>query len=588
MLRSSMRIEDTSAAAIKLLKERSRDALIAELKGTLVKLGQQDPMEAVVEFLADLLLAAGADRDKLKQRVVSLLSARFGRSSEKSSSEQLDLFAEALRIASGQGLDTPDGADASEDSAETEPAPLKSAAEIIEQTNAEIVAETAAKRQARKDARAELRKAALSETGTDGSSSPWPKHLPVREVTLDIPEANLHCDDCGVERQIIGYETSWRLEYTTTTEVAVTRIPVVACKSHHGGPLSEPVPPKPVDKGQLGFSLAAHILWLRITHNLPVRRIAEMMQSQGAPVSEQMIHTLISVTGERSRPVVDAIRNRVREAALVNIDDTWTDVHDKQEDSPKRKRRRARVWLALGDERYAYFFATRTWKAAEAKAKLGPIQGVMQGDGYAGFPGYAKEFSTTLAGCMGHLRRKIRVAFIAKDPRATWPMALVQGMYRVEKLARLRGLGFDARLALRQERSVPLMAELLKWLEEVAPTIVKNSPLGKAWTYLNNQQGPLQVFLHDGKVSIDNSAAERGLRRHTIGRKLWLFFRDQDKLEHVARLMSVLTTARLHGVDEHAYLTWLLEQLARREWSPAAAAQLLPEAWKATLEKQAE
>lgn len=52
--------------------------------------------------------------------------------------------------------------------------------------------------------------------------------------------------------------------------------------------------------------------------------------------------------------------------------------------------------------------------------------------------------------------------------------------------------------------------------------------------------------------------------------------------------MSVLTTARLHGVDELAYLTWVLEQLARREWSAVAARTLLPAAWLAMQEQQAE
>ena len=88
-------------------------------------------------------------------------------------------------------------------------------------------------------------------------------------------------------------------------------------------------------------------------------------------------------------------------------------------------------------------------------------------------------------------------------------------------------------------------------------------------------------------MSIDNNAAERGLRRHTIGRKLWLFFRGQTKLEHLARLMSVVTTARLHGADELAYLRWVLEQLAHREWSAASARQLLPSAWLAMREQQA-
>lgn len=573
---------EPTSAAIALLQERSRDALIEGLNSVLTDMGQSPLQEEAVAFLADLLLAAGADRDHLKQRLVALLSGQFGSRSEKSSSEQLELFAQALRIATGKDPTSTDEADETA-SAPTSP---KTAAEIIEQTNTEIAAETEAQRQARKASRQARREAArLDAAANGGTVVPWPTHLPNHEETLDVPAEHRYCDDCGVERQVIGHETSWRLEYTTTVEVAITHTPVVACGSHHGGPLAAPVPPKPVDKGQLGFSLAAHILWLRITHNLPVRRISEMMQAEGAPVSEQMIHTLISVTGERCKPLVEAILSTVQQAALVNIDDTYTDVH---EGDGKRKRRRARVWIALGDERFAYFFATKTWKADEAEAALGPIKGVLQGDGYGGFPGYAEQHGVTLAGCMAHLRRKLRAVVKAKDPRATRAMALVNGLYRVEELARLRGLDTDGRLALRQERSVPIMAELLDWAREVAPTIVKGSPLGKAWTYLNNQQEPLQVFLHDGAVSIDNNAAERGLRRHTIGRKLWLFFRDQDKLEHVARLMSVLTTARLHGVDELAYLTWVLEQLARREWSAVAARTLLPAAWLAMKEQQAQ
>jgi hypothetical protein len=47
-------------------------------------------------------------------------------------------------------------------------------------------------------------------------------------------------------------------------------------------------------------------------------------------------------------------------------------------------------------------------------------------------------------------------------------------------------------------------------------------------------------------------------------------------------------TARLHGADERRYLEWLLRELARREWSAAAAARLLPEAWLAAQEKKAE
>lgn len=75
----------------------------------------------------------------------------------------------------------------------------------------------------------------------------------------------------------------------------------------------------------------------------------------------------------------------------------------------------------------------------------------------------------------------------------------------------------------------PLMRALGTWATEVAPSIVSGSPLGKAWVYLNNQWPRLQVFLRDGNVNISNAAAERGLRRITIGRKLWLLFQNDKQ-----------------------------------------------------------
>jgi transposase len=492
----------------------------------------------------------------------------------------LELFAEVLRRVAG-GATNPPAALAGETAPAPAPTPAALAATLIEQTNAEVEVETAAQRALQKAAREALRAQQGQHAGAD-EDVPWPTHLPMREEKLPVPESDRFCPDCKQERTVIRYEMSWRIEYKTTAEVVVTYSPVVACASHHGGPHAPEVPPKPVDRGQMGFSLAARCLWLRTTHNLPVRRIAEMMQAEGVPLTEEMVHTLICVSGERVKPLDEAIHQAVQAATLVNMDDTPVEIIDGDKE---RKSRKARVWLALGDERFAWFFATRTWKESEAEQALGTIKGTLQGDGYKGFPKYTRRQDVKLAGCMGHLRRKFHKALLARDPRATEPMALIQGLYRVEELGRLRDLDAKALLALRQERSVPIWQAILAWAQTVAPTIESGSTLGQAWTYLRNQRAPLETFLSDGHVAIDNSAAERGLRRITIGRKLWLFFRDQDKLDHVARLMSVVSTARLHGVDELAYLTWVLEQVARRTWSAQAATKLLPGAWAAMQEK---
>ena len=227
-------------------------------------------------------------------------------------------------------------------------------------------------------------------------------------------------------------------------------------------------------------------------------------------------------------------------------------------------------------------------KRAFAERRLGALAGTIQGDGYAGYPGFANRKGLGLAGCWGHARRKVDKALKAKDPRAGPAMALIQGLYRVEKLATLADLGPDDIVALRQERSAPLVRALAQWCREVAPSIVRGSPLGAAWTYLNNQWTTLQLFLTDGNVSLTNDAAERGLRRITIGRKLWLFFHQDENVEGAAAIASLMTTARLHGANERSYITWLLGELARREWSPESARCLLPDVWRASQKDEAQ
>lgn len=562
---------DNTASAI--LGEQSRDAIRTRLLDVTTSLGS----DAFLELMVDLLLQSNLDRDRLKQRVADLIASRFGKRSEKASDEQLALFAQLI-----QSIEGKDG-DADTDSKEAVAEP--DLPELMAQTETEIEALVEQQRQAKKEERERRRQAKQEARAKGEQPQSWPPHLPMREVFRDVPDYARLCDDCGEPRQIIGYKTSWRLEYKTQVEVVVTKTPIVACGSHHGGPLTEPVEPKPVDGGRMGFTLAARCLYLRYSQNLPVCRVVEMLNTDGVPVSEEMLHTLIRITAKRAEPVVEALANQVRQARVVNLDDTPVLVLKKD---GKRDRHKARVWLALGDEKWAWFFATKNWKADEAEKRLGKLTGTVQGDGYSGYPKFTRKRGVDLAGCWGHCRRKILKAVKTKDPRAGPAMALVQGMYRVEKLARLRNLGPDDIVTLRQERSAPLMRALERWAIEVAPSIVEGSPLGKAWTYLKNQWPRLQVFLTNGNVNISNDAAERGLRRITIGRKLWLFFQNDKNAEWAAVIASLMATARLHGANELEYITWLLRELARREWSPKAARRLLPDVWLASQQVQPE
>ena len=72
----------------------------------------------------------------------------------------------------------------------------------------------------------------------------------------------------------------------------------------------------------------------------------------------------------------------------------------------------------------------------------------------------------------------------------------------------------------------------------------------------------LTRFLDDGRVEIDNNAAERALRVVAVGRKSYLFLGSDAEGDRVAILYSLLGTARLNDVNPEAYLAHVLAHIA--------------------------
>jgi transposase len=118
----------------------------------------------------------------------------------------------------------------------------------------------------------------------------------------------------------------------------------------------------------------------------------------------------------------------------------------------------------------------------------------------------------------------------------------IKQLYAIEHQA--KELDAAARLALRQEKSVPLLAALKAWLDSLAVTALPKSPLGEAVTYARNQWAALNVYVTDGRPAIDNNAAERAVKPYAIGRRNWLFFGNDHSGQRLAILSSFTATCQ--------------------------------------------
>lgn len=181
----------------------------------------------------------------------------------------------------------------------------------------------------------------------------------------------------------------------------------------------------------------------------------------------------------------------------------------------------------------------------------------------------------TECGCNAHARRKFEDAESSELRLASEGIAFWSALYRIERKA--KGLDDAARLALRQEKSVPIAADLRRWLDAHRGKFLPKEPITQALNYLHNHWDALFQFLIDGSIPIDNNLAERRLKAIAVGRRSYMFAGNDRAAARSATFYTWVETCRLHGVDPPTWLADVLPRIATTR--PSEYADLLPRRW---------
>ena len=148
----------------------------------------------------------------------------------------------------------------------------------------------------------------------------------------------------------------------------------------------------------------------------------------------------------------------------------------------------------------------------------------------------------------------------------------------------INGRSAVERAASRQERTVPLVAELATWMRAERARLSHHAGTAKAIDYILKRWPAFTRFLDDGRICLSNNAAERALRGIALGRRAWLFAGSDRGGERAAAMYTLIATATLNNINPQA---WLADVLARIADHPASRLhELLPWHWK-TLNDQA-
>jgi len=416
-----------------------------------------------------------------------------------------------------------------------------------------------------------------------------PKHLPRCEVVLE-PDTTA-CPCCEGRLHRIGEDVSEVLDVIPAIlRVLRTVRPKYACRSCTDGVVQAKVLPRLIESSMVSTALVTYVVVSKFAWYLPLYRQVQMLASQGVHLDRSTLASWVKRAAWWLKSLYELQLETIQASPRLFCDETPMPVLNPGQGSP----RTCQFWAHAMDDRpwggpsppaVAYVFA-----GGRGTDKLAPqlagFSGILQVDGYPAYKELARDQggAIQLAFCLAHARRKfVEVYQSLKSPFALEVIERLQAVYAIE--AEIRGQSAGERLAVRQARTAPLMAELKTRLTAMVGQLLSQSPLAQAINYASNHWGGLTLFLSDGRVEVDSNTVERSMRPIAMGRRNSLFSGNEGGAQSWAILASLINTAKLNDIDPQTYLADVLERIVSGRTKSHQLAELLAWNWKAARER---
>jgi transposase len=336
-----------------------------------------------------------------------------------------------------------------------------------------------------------------------------PKDLPRQIIEHDVASKDEPCADCHAPLRLIGADRSERLEVIPAQMKVVEEVCfkyACQCSVHTATKPAQPLP-----KSSASASVLAHVITAKFLYHLPLHRQEQMWAAQGVTLSRKTMSGWLAPVADLLKPVYEALKQHVFGSHVLGTDDTGVKVLDPNLSFA----RKGHFWPYCGDRGHpgVVFQYTATRGGKEVAEFLRDYRGpYLQADAYSAYDALYRDRRRGLreVGCFAHCRRYWMKALDTAQDQVGPVLHLIHRLYQVE--AEARELDEVRRLALRQERSRPLLDQLRAYLDDVRLVALPQSPAGKAVRYTLNQWIALTRFCDDGALAIDNNATERALR----------------------------------------------------------------------------
>lgn len=410
-----------------------------------------------------------------------------------------------------------------------------------------------------------------------------PEHFPRIVIEHDLPTEQKICTRCAVPHPLtrMGEQTRecYRFDPPKISVEQHVR-PTYVCEERHEAPITAPAPPVMLPKSMASSSLLAHVIKSKFDLGLPLYRVSRDLSRYGVTLTPGTLGTWTNTLGgEKVVPLINLMNEALFLVSFMHIDETPLQVLRSDKAVGSDHYIVVRAGGPPGKRIILYdYIASRTKEALKQLliGADGPYQGMLISDGLERYDAIAAELNLLHFGCLQHCRTMFFKAHKVSQLPSSRTLAnvalqrYIRPVYQVEseikalqEAQRQRGetLPWETVLALRQQKSKPILEQFKAWVDELLPGTPPNSALGKALAYTTRQWSKLIRHLDHPSIPVDNNYIERQIKHYATGRKAWMFAYDAVGAQASANLYSLVMTCRANAVEPYAYLHYLFDHL---------------------------
>ena len=426
-----------------------------------------------------------------------------------------------------------------------------------------------------------------------------PARKPIDTTRLPVEEINIYPDGTTTEEGSlkdeyveIGTEETLRMETVPAKVYVVKTIRhKVMLRSDAADKypedrkiLTPALPLVPIAKCMAGASVLTDIIINKFMYHLPFYRQIQQYRECGVSLNDSTVGGWYEAAVEKLKLLYDLLRQKILSGEYIQVDESVIPVLDDE----KHKARKGYEWCVrdglTGDVMFYYDRGSRAGRVA--RELLGGYHGYAQTDGYEVYDEFEHREGITMCGCWAHARRKFADAIEENKQLASEALYYISQLYAVESKADDEKLKPEQRMALRKEKSYPVILAFEKWMQVSYPKVSVQSRMGRAIAYTYALLPRLSRYVNDGRINIDNNLIENAIRPLALGRKNYLFCGNDASAYRAAIVYSLIGTCKAAGVEPRKWMEDVLRQMPYYERDGRDLAELLPREWAKTHKKQ--